>query len=70
MKKKSADVEDFSGRKLRHGRRRMSRKSSKPNHVKTYSTQRRYFMIKTDPTMLVYDATPGPWQSVIGATNG
>ena len=27
-------------------------------------------MIKTDPTMLVYDATPGPWQSVIGATNG
>ena len=27
-------------------------------------------MIKTDPTMLVCDATPGPWQSVVGATNG
>ena len=27
-------------------------------------------MIKTDPSMLVYDATPGPWESVIGATNG
>ena len=27
-------------------------------------------MIKTDPTMLVYDATPGPWQSVVGATDG
>lgn len=27
-------------------------------------------MIKTDPTMLVCDATPGPWQSVIGATDG
>lgn len=27
-------------------------------------------MIRTDPTMLVCDATPGPWQAVIGATDG
>ena len=27
-------------------------------------------MIRTDPTMLVYDATPGPWQAVMGATDG
>ena len=27
-------------------------------------------MIQTDPTMLVYDATPGPWEAVIGATDG
>jgi hypothetical protein len=40
------------------------------NHAKNYSTQRRFFMIKTDPTMLVCDATPGPWQYVAGATNG
>ena len=26
--------------------------------------------MKTDPTMLVCNATPGPWQSVVGATNG
>jgi hypothetical protein len=25
-------------------------------------------MIKTDPTMLVCDATPGPWQSPIEST--
>jgi hypothetical protein len=26
--------------------------------------------LKTDPAMLAYDATPGPWGAVIGATNG
>lgn len=44
--------------------------NSKQNHSKTFLRNRRCFMIRTDPTMLVYDATEQPWTIGYGGNPG